>query len=760
MEKTWRFKNIIRKVVVLIVLTVNPVLNAQSSFENFEKQATEADRKGNYEQALQLSKKALTAAENEFGRRSEAYRLTLFNVAIFNSLTNNYLTAIQHFEKAAEYYKPLYDKDPLSLENEGLRYEECWYRIAEIYSDIGEFSQAEESYLKAVNLSKQREYDPRHWSYLKETAEFYVEKLSNYAVGINYYQQNLELIEEYHRKGYRYIERLIGLAYIYLNIGEYDQALKSFSEATGYFESKNNEGKIIALSWPGDYISSLVGIAGTYELTNELEKGLAVFDKTTKFIHENLGEENAYLVYLNLNKVGIYERSKRYDEAVRLLQETMSLLRANNIDIESSYYRSHHYSLGRIYGLKGEYEKSEEYLAKVVEMDKNRFGEQSFEYAQSLYSLAVTYDKMDLEDKAEELFFKYLNINHSFLESNFTTLTANQRASLWSRYNESEKLHYQVIDGHEENPIYVEKGYDYLLKTKGYLLQNTTGFYRAVNESEDAAIQIKLDQWLSIRSKIATALNMPESDWIKKDIDIDVLESEAINLEQDIAESINFSPSLTEKPVTWKQVQSALGKDEAAIEIVRVREYQDETKGFVAVHYGAYVLKSTGKPEFLVFPNGDKIEKIYLKRYRNSIKQKKQDPENYRIFWQPLNEKLNNVSTVYISPDGVFHQINLNTIQNPETNKFLLDEFEIRTVTKTSDIIIKNQPPKNSDKKAILMGRPQFKLNSSGDVLSGNSSIHRQISSSRISRSGLENASWTDLPGTETEIREISKMLR
>ena len=74
-------------------------------------------------------------------------------------------------------------------------------------------------------------------------------------------------------------------------------------------------------------------------------------------------------------------------------------------------------------------------------------------------------------------------------------------------------------------------------------------------------------------------------------------------------------------------------------------------------------------------------DKKYYSQYKNNIKNKLDDKSSYDHFWKPIAEKLRDIKKIYFSPDGIYHLVNLATLKNPATGKFLLDEIEILYTT-------------------------------------------------------------------------------
>lgn len=89
-----------------------------------------------------------------------------------------------------------------------------------------------------------------------------------------------------------------------------------------------------------------------------------------------------------------------------------------------------------------------------------------------------------------------------------------------------------------------------------------------------------------------------------------------------------------------------------------------------------------------VIDNANELETRSARFYRNAILSRSDDNLSYDKLWLPFQLHVVQPRRIYLSPDGVFSQINLNTIFNPTTKKFLIDELELVYVTNTSDLLV------------------------------------------------------------------------
>ena len=325
-----------------------------------------------------------------------------------------------------------------------------------------------------------------------------------------------------------------------------------------------------------------------------------------------------------------------------------------------------------------------------------------------------------------------------------------------------------VLSIHLQYPSLSSKIYNNILASKSLLFQSTKKMRTRVLNSDDKKLKSIFRDWQNKREFLAKAYNLSIEIRKKREIDLKQLEEELNSLEKVLSietsklES-NTANLLNNKNIyTWLDVQKNLKKDEAAIEILRVQFIDKQPTD--SIIYVALIIKPDTKnhPEMLVLSNGNEIEGQFFYYYKNAIKYQRNDQVSYQYYWKKIAEKLKGVQKVYFSPDGIYHQINLNTLKNPKTDKFLLEEIDIHIVGNTKYLLQDRPPLKQRNKNAVLIGRPAYNLepelhlNLSKKFSSQN---RGQTYESFSIMEELAEINFSDLPGTEKEVLQIQKNL-
>jgi CHAT domain-containing protein len=179
-----------------------------------------------------------------------------------------------------------------------------------------------------------------------------------------------------------------------------------------------------------------------------------------------------------------------------------------------------------------------------------------------------------------------------------------------------------------------------------------------------------------------------------------------------------------------------LKANEVALEMVRYRHFDHDFTDSI-VYASLYLTEKTKKrPDYFLIQNGHDIETNYFQFYKNAITYEMEDPYSYENFWKPIADAVGTTSTIYLSADGVYNQINLEAIPLGD-EKYVLDNSNIILVSNTKDLYLRSQRKKD-DKKAndaLMFGNPTFYAKGGG--------------SGQIQQ----------LPGTEKEINQLQGML-
>jgi len=212
-------------------------------------------------------------------------------------------------------------------------------------------------------------------------------------------------------------------------------------------------------------------------------------------------------------------------------------------------------------------------------------------------------------------------------------------------------------------------------------------------------------------------------------VNVDSLQQRANELEKELSQkSALFRQSNNEAPLGSRSVQKQLKPTEAAVELVELNHYRNgfgDTSSYVALLVTAADIK-------LINLGDAKVIEAGIKDFREKTIHQKPENEAYAITWKLLDEQLKGVNRIYLSLDGSYHQLSINALKDA-SGKYLVDKYTLLFVGNTKDLIGIKQTESTATKPAtaFLIGNPAY------------------------GKDGLV----PQLPGTETEVKNINKLL-
>ncbi|MCV9385768.1 CHAT domain-containing protein [Reichenbachiella ulvae] len=326
----------------------------------------------------------------------------------------------------------------------------------------------------------------------------------------------------------------------------------------------------------------------------------------------------------------------------------------------------------------------------------------------------------------------------------------------------------------EEQQTWINQVFDYRLANKALLFQSVKNLKEAIYELNDPALMEAYLLWIKTKENLSKLNKVDHQTLAKSGLDKDSLLELSNELEKKISLKVAVSKNNKRDMdlLNWQSVANSLSEDEMAIEIIRLRDFDVNTGQFTdSIRYACLALnkRMNNGPKLVMLENGNQMEVKQLKTYRNLVKFKMADEVSYDVFVNPLIEGFNRDmrKNIYMSPDGVYNQINLNTLLNTETNEYFINEYNLLLLSSLRDLIEEDKPNYQSNTSSAefyFFGYPNYQYNplkgetegsqpaSTDD--GGERSIHFQMKN-MISR----GAEITLLPGTLEEVEAASAIV-
>jgi CHAT domain-containing protein len=521
------------------------------------------------------------------------------------------------------------------------------------------------------------------------------------------------------------------LADIYYSLGDYEKAEEQVLNSLKSQEKQFGRNHIeVAKSL------SQLALIKFYKGDNkqQVEK---IMLESREIMAEKLGKTNPQYAEILKNVAVLYISEKKFEIAFNSLTIAEDIWKTktgskNNINLASIYTLT-----GDVYYQLKNYRQAEDFYTKGKDLYEKFFSVTHPEYVRILSKLSKVYYMQKDYKKSKRYIEEALGNYEKYIQVLFPAFSERQKTKYWNTMKgDFEFYNTLAFSNLEDFRDLTGKVYNYQLLTKALLLSSSIKMRERIMNSADEDLKSQFTLWLQKKEQLTLALSLSGEQLAENGIDPVALQQEVERLEKDLSQrSEFFGQSFESRKITFEDVKKSLRENEVAIEMVRYRHFNHILTDSVV--YAALYLRSDQKqPKAIIMGDGKRMETRFFKYYRNSITGKIQDEISYGIFWKPIQEVLGQVSTVYLSADGVYNQINLESIPTPD-GRYILDNSNIVLVSNTKDLYLRKIKSRAtaSINTACMIGNPNFY---------GSADVRRRVSA---------------LPGTEKEVHQVQFML-
>lgn len=549
------------------------------------------------------------------------------------------------------------------------------------------------------------------------------------------------------------------------DLGDFDLAVRWLKKA----------GQLCKEEFESDLAIKAIIMNNEALLRYELGQSEEAFDQLNEAIEigsKNFVNESLDIEKLNHNLALMLRDRGAPLEAEKILSENRKKI-DDKLGRNNTYYAITLINMAGVLADVGRYSKSLTLLVRASEIVKKRFGPENLLYVSILADMAQLYDQVDCPRPATQLYelvatqrFHVLGQNHpltlkaevnwahalwqsgksekatvlfqlgidgylKLIDDQFPAMNEFEKEKFWDVFQPDLMRFYAFVCSNSKDPALTSRMYDLHLKTKGLLLGSSNKMKYRILKSGDSELINKYNLWQDQKERLANYYQQPivEVNRIKKKI-VD-LERRIETLEKSLSSQSNdFQNGLIDNIITWESIREELDSQEVAIEIVRVPLGDYENK---LVYVVLSIDRSSTSPKCSIIPNGEELEQRYYSYYRNAVRYKIQDTISYTQFWGAILPETNYKKS-FVSIDGVFNKINLNSLFNAQDSTYLIDETELFYLSSTRDIRkfkADQGNVSNTSHSAELFGYPTF--GGSGQI--------------------------ADLPGTLDELNKIESVL-
>ncbi len=541
----------------------------------------------------------------------------------------------------------------------------------------------------------------------------------DYTDADTYFARSLQINKTaFGEKSVPYATSLLFYKQLYTAIGDYDKAETSIKDALAIYAKKYGENNIKTGTLLHQYA---LATFEADEYTNRKNKSTYKsiedsFIRSLKIINDNASDKSILYAEALEDFSIFYAQTNQHAKALGNIEQAKNIW-SSNVGALNVHNAQLDYLSGKIYYRSAQYSNALGFFQKSGEQYKNIFDDEHPGYISALGSSAQMYYILGNNAKAIENIEECTNKSLLYLDQVFPFLSERGKVAYWDKIKVDFEFYKTIaFTNSTSNPVMIEKVLNIQLQTKSLLLNSLLKIKNRIYASGDTTSIRLYQNWQDARDELSIAYSMSAAQRKENGVDIPLLESSLESIEKQlssISEDFVESKSKSSHLYNWKKLKESLQENEIAIETIPFRLY---TKSFSDTIWYAFVaINHTSKnPEYVIEKNGAELETRHLKYYRNLIKFEQEDNASYSQFWKPITTLISEKYTsIYFAGDGVYNQINLETLRN-ENGEFLINSKNIVCIGTCRDIIdrslmsTKNSTLKKTTPTITLVGNPTY----------------------------------------------------
>jgi CHAT domain-containing protein len=582
----------------------------------------------------------------------------------------------------------------------------------------------------------------------------YQKSLGNFINARNLFLEGIAIIEnnkiefrknDLKNNGTSILDIYEDLASLYADLGNKSEAITYYNQAIQKKAQYSKDDLFV--------IPAKIGKAMVLSKSVDIDQSISTLNELLK---ESKGLMTNKLFYeANFKLTKLYSEKGDYKNALKSAEETkkMSMSRdwMTGIDRNKLRLAMAENLIAEVYINQDNLSQGAKYVEKAEQTFKSKYTTDLVIYSDFIRVRALLYFKQGNYQQANEALDQLINKHIDFIDNNFSSLSQIEKEKLYSQINKDLNLYYNLsieIYNKTQNPKILTAVFNARLKTKGFILNDQNKILRTILQSDDEALKAKVAEWQGYREELAYILfKDPQSEMI------DSLNSQINLLERSISESVSLIDRGSQE-ISLSNVKHNLSNNDYAVEMIRYSNFDNNS-----ITYAALILNKEWENCKLVdFSIDVKEERRLTNFYKTSIKFEIEDTKSYLSMWQEIDRAIDNPDRVFFSPDGMYYQLNLNTLKIQETEKYVIDNYQVVNMTNLKDLL--NVANRNKDWVAYLFGRPQYDYNVAIENMGLGDLKDTYRSNLFMELESFQEQKFADLPGTESEIIEIDQTLR
>ncbi|MBK7344861.1 MAG: CHAT domain-containing protein [Saprospiraceae bacterium] len=670
---------------------------------------------GQFEQSEAMFLEALEILETMFGKDHQEYIETQNNLGILYRTMGDYERALPLFLSVQEKGKKIWGPDHLY-------YSICLHSLGNLYQSTGQYEQAEICYQQSKEI----------WgNQLGKDHPYYTASLNN-------------------------------LAILYKNLGNLEKAEELLIESNAIRK------KVMGEKDP-EYALGLKSLANLYKHSGEYAKADSLYLLAGQYLDQSLhGDSPDYAMYLS-DYAAFEQRMGKYGHAEKLFRRSIDIIRAAYGD-QNVHYAIGLNNLAWLYVELNKLEEAEQLLLKSHSILVDVFGREHPETAIVLRNLVKLYAAGEEFEQMGNYLVELSLVEYQNIRDGMHHLSEEELEKYLNKYSGFQDLTMALAHQTQMQHL-VDLCFDSILTYKGMLLESVMQVRRrAVSEPGIAEIYHRM---VGCQRRLSRFYAQPLVD--RDSVLLETTRAQAEALEKQLARRIAGYGEAFQN-VQWQDVKAALGLGEAALEIIRFRQ-QLEGRQDCVLYAALLLLPDQDGPlwitlcaeeplERVLFANGERradfVNQLYSFSGRGMVRVEEPLKTLHELIWKPLERHLSAIKTIYYSPSGLLHRVNLGAIPLDKQST-LADRHQLIQVNSTRQI---GRPylTESEANHAALFGGIQYDMDSTSMISDNAAQVSAEWRTSNLDKAILTDTSfqvltWPALNWTLDEVTAIDAHL-
>ncbi len=534
----------------------------------------------------------------------------------------------------------------------------------------------------------------------------------------------------------------------YSNMMNLRQQQKQYKDAIRYAKDYIAQTKNLNGRNSDQQYQAYSNLCTLYSLDNDSTKAFACLDSLERGVGHSYQDKGVIANFYNI-KGCCYANFKKYENAIEYFDKAYKTLDNKRTEDSPSKFASL-LNKSEAYFMLKRYDDAFATYSEYVDASKNKYGETSGTYYQTLFTLANIEGARGNINEADILFRVSMNYLLDNMKQLWRYSTPSQREQFWMEtLNNLSGMAAFAIKCRNPNSELTETCYNALLFSKSLLLETEKSVVDIIrNEGTDDDIT-NYRNLLAINNRLLTLKNNYEYN----KLEIDSLTIHQRELEQHLSRKCqSYNKYDTYLDIDYKKVKNSLADKEVVIDF---SDYQTED----SVHqYAAYIFDNSKKYPLLI--------KCFEQQQLDSLLDGMQSFTLYNyeqlqdkatnLIWEPIYANIAKGSTVYYIPSGIMHSIALEALPLSDGTT-LGQHYNFVRLTSAREIVnIHNQNKVN--RTATLYGGLRYTLPS--QKMEEESRAYDKSDVAYLMRSEYGKSGFKDLRNTRDEVEKIGKTLK